>query len=280
MQLLLKSISSHVFTYFQVEVGASLTELKEEIRTLRKCNSPHIVTYKGNFHKGNEVWIVLEFCPAGSMCDLMSICDLKLNERQIAAVVKMSLLGLEYLHTKSKIHRDLKCGNILIGTGGECKLADFGVSAQLTDTLPNRKTVVGTPFWMAPEVLTTSSEYNTKADIWYQFNSFSPLHFHFSVFFLGGIRSLGITAMEMALGDPPHSDLHPMRAIFVIPTSPPPTLPNPDRYSNEFKDFLRVCLAKVNLAGSFPMFATRFLVVQRILTIALPLRSCCAGIPS
>lgn len=117
---------------YQVEMGASLLELKEEIKTLRKCDSEHIVAYKGSFHKGNEIWIVIEFCPAGSLCDLMSICDRTLSEKQIAAVVKMSLLGLEYLHSKSKIHRDLKCGNILIGTGGECKLADFGVRKHTT----------------------------------------------------------------------------------------------------------------------------------------------------
>jgi len=119
-----------------------------------------------------------------------------------------------------KIHRDIKSGNILLNHEGDCKLADFGVSAELTTTLAKRKTVIGTPYWMAPEVL-QSSEYDGKADIW----------------------SLAITAIEMAVGEPPHSNVHPMRAIFLIPTSDPPTLP-PGNWSHDFNDFLKVCLVK------------------------------------
>jgi len=144
-----------------------------------------------------------------------------LNEEQIAVVMKMSLQGLEYLHHHKKIHRDIKSGNILLNHEGDCKLADFGVSAELTTTMAKRKTVIGTPYWMAPEVL-QSTEYNGKADIW----------------------SLAITAIELAVGEPPHSNVHPMRAIFMIPTSEPPTLPNPEKWSKEFNDFLKVCLVK------------------------------------
>jgi len=163
----------------------------------------------------------MEYCGAGSVCDLMAICEKTLTEEQIATVMKMALQGLEYLHSHKKIHRDIKSGNILLNHDGDCKLADFGVSAELTTTMAKRKTVIGTPYWMAPEVL-QSTEYNGKADIW----------------------SLAITAIELAVGEPPHSNVHPMRAIFMIPTSDPPTLPNPEKWSKDFNDFLKVCLIK------------------------------------
>jgi serine/threonine protein kinase len=101
-------------------------------------------------------------------------------------------------------------------------IADFGVAVQLTRTMPKRRTVIGTPYWMAPEVLATNAEYNEKADIW----------------------SIGITAIELACGDPPNADIPPMKAIFVIPTQPSPTLPQPHLWSDDFKDFVRVCLLK------------------------------------
>jgi serine/threonine kinase 3 len=154
----------------------------------------------------------------------MAICEKTLIEEQIAVICKQSLLGLQYLHdTKRKIHRDIKSGNLLLTHNGDVKLADFGVSAELTHTMSKRKTVIGTPYWMAPEVL-QSAEYDGKADIW----------------------SLAITAIEMAVGEPPHSNVHPMRAIFLIPNSEPPTLPEgvAASFSADFNDFLRVCLVK------------------------------------
>jgi len=196
-------------------------ELQREINILRECDCEWIVRYKGSYKKDGNVWIVMEFCGAGSLCDLMAICERTLTEEQIAIVMKQALYGLEYLHSKRKIHRDIKSGNILINHDGDCKLADFGVSAELATTMSKRKTVIGTPYWMAPEVL-QSSEYNGKADIW----------------------SLGITAIELAVGEPPHSNVHPMRAIFMIPNSDPPTLPDPSKWSADFNDFLKVCLVK------------------------------------
>lgn len=162
----------------------------------------------------------------------MTICQTLISEDLISIICKMSLMGLDYLHKRKKIHRDIKGGNILLNSKGEAKLADFGVSAQLVSTMSKRQTVIGyfinlicllyrTPYWMAPEVL-TETLYDGKADIW----------------------SLGITAIEMAVGRPPLSNVHPMRAIFMIPVKPPPTLPNPAEFSSEFNDFLSKCLTK------------------------------------
>lgn len=197
------------------------SDLQKEIEILQECDSPWIVSYKGTYETDGNVWIVMEYCGAGSLCDLMAICDKTLVEDEIAAVMTMSMHGLKYLHANRKIHRDIKSGNILLTHQGECKLADFGVSAQLTTISAKRKTVIGTPYWMAPEVL-QSSAYDFKADIW----------------------SMGITAIELAVGEPPHANVHPMRAIFMIPTSEPPKLPDPQNWTDEFNDFLRVCLQK------------------------------------
>jgi len=197
------------------------TDLQKEIEILKECDSAWIVSYKGTYETDGNIWIVMEYCGAGSLCDLMAICDKQLDEEQIKAVMQMSMEGLKYLHANRKIHRDIKSGNILLTHEGECKLADFGVSAQLTTMGAKRKTVIGTPYWMAPEVL-RSSAYDFKADIW----------------------SIGITAIELAVGEPPHANVHPMRAIFMIPNSPAPKLPDPQNWSKDFNDFLSVTLQK------------------------------------
>lgn len=205
----------------KVPVENDLDEILNEIKIMKQCRSPYIISYYGSYFKDNELWIVMEFCGAGSVSDLMRITDKTMNEDQIAVIAKDALKGLIYLHSKRKIHRDIKAGNILLNNKGEGKLADFGVSGQLSDTMAKRQTVIGTPFWMAPEVIQEVG-YDVKADLW----------------------SLGITAIEMAEGKPPYSNIHPMRAIFMIPSRPPPKLTEPDKWTKEFNDFVAQCLTK------------------------------------
>jgi len=205
----------------RVPVENDLDEILNEIKIMKQCRSPYIISYYGSYFKDSELWIVMEFCGAGSVSDLMRITDKTLNEDQISVVLKDALKGLIYLHSKRKIHRDIKAGNILLNNKGEGKLADFGVSGQLSDTMAKRQTVIGTPFWMAPEVIQEVG-YDVKADLW----------------------SMGITAIEMAEGKPPYSNIHPMRAIFMIPSRPPPRLTDPDKWSKEFNDFIAQCLIK------------------------------------
>ncbi|XP_072541023.1 serine/threonine-protein kinase 4-like [Salminus brasiliensis] len=205
----------------QVPVESDLQEIIKEISIMQQCNSPHVVKYYGSYFKNSDLWIVMEYCGAGSVSDIIRQRSKTLAEDEIAAILQSTLKGLEYLHFMRKIHRDIKAGNILLNSEGQAKLADFGVAGQLTDTMAKRNTVIGTPFWMAPEVIQEIG-YNCVADIW----------------------SLGITAIEMAEGKPPYADIHPMRAIFMIPTNPPPTFRNPDQWSEPFRDFVSQCLVK------------------------------------
>lgn len=205
----------------KVGIDNDLDDIMKEIEFMKGCRSPYIVRYFGSYFKDNELWIVMEYCGAGSVCDMMKICDNTLSEDQISVVCKDVLGGLAYLHSLLKIHRDIKAGNILLNNQGASKLADFGVSGQLSDTLAKRQTVIGTPFWMAPEVIQEVG-YDLKADIW----------------------SLGITCIEMAESKPPYSNIHPMRAIFMIPSRPPPRLQEPDKWSKEFNDFIIKMLTK------------------------------------
>ncbi|XP_073669275.1 myosin-IIIa [Paramisgurnus dabryanus] len=210
-------------------------EIEAEYNILKALSDhPNVVKFFGMFFKkdiknGDQLWLVLELCNGGSVTDLakgMLKRGDRMEEPIIAYILHEALMGLQHLHINKTIHRDVKGNNILLTTGGGIKLVDFGVSAQLTNTRLRRNTSVGTPFWMAPEVIACEqqldSTYDERCDIW----------------------SLGITAIELGDGDPPLADLHPMRALFKIPRNPPPTLHQPEIWTPEFNDFICKCLIK------------------------------------
>nr|XP_005906118.1 PREDICTED: misshapen-like kinase 1 isoform X3 [Bos mutus] len=212
-------------------------EIKQEINMLKKySHHRNIATYYGAFIKksppGNDdqLWLVMEFCGAGSVTDLVkNTKGNALKEDCIAYICREILRGLAHLHAHKVIHRDIKGQNVLLTENGEVKLVDFGVSAQLDRTVGRRNTFIGTPYWMAPEVIACDENpdatYDYRSDIW----------------------SLGITAIEMAEGAPPLCDMHPMRALFLIPRNPPPRLKS-KKWSKKFIDFIDTCLIKAYLS--------------------------------
>eukprot|EP00644_Phytophthora_capsici_P010783 jgi/Phyca11/104320/e_gw1.9.56.1 len=201
------------------ERGEDIESVRREIQFLRECDHPNVVAFHGAYYKDGALWVAMEHCAGGSVGDIRRVREL--SEREISVIMRGALRGLAYLHSRRKIHRDVKGGNILLTDSGQVKIADFGVSAQLRDTLSRRGSFVGTPYWMSPELI-QDSDYDFKADIW----------------------SLGITAIELADQKPPLFDEHPMRVLIQIPRNPPPLVAHPDKWSAAFLDFLRFCLRK------------------------------------
>ncbi|XP_018596720.1 traf2 and NCK-interacting protein kinase-like isoform X5 [Scleropages formosus] len=213
--------------------GDEEEEIKQEINMLKKySHHRNIATYYGAFIKKNppgiddQLWLVMEFCGAGSVTDLIkNTKGNSLKEEWTAYICREILRGLTHLHQHKVIHRDIKGQNVLLTENAEVKLVDFGVSAQLDRTVGRRNTFIGTPYWMAPEVIACDENpdatYDFKSDLW----------------------SLGITAIEMAEGAPPLCDMHPMRALFLIPRNPAPRLKS-KKWSKKFQSFIEACLVK------------------------------------
>uniref|UniRef100_A0A673KV27 non-specific serine/threonine protein kinase n=1 Tax=Sinocyclocheilus rhinocerous TaxID=307959 RepID=A0A673KV27_9TELE len=210
----------------EVRSEEQLDDYITEIDILASCRHTNIISLLDAIFFEGWLWILIEYCPGGALDDIMLELERGLTEQQISEVCCQSLQALSYLHQHHIIHRDLKAGNILLTMDGQVKLADFGVSAKNDNTIQKRSTFIGTPYWMAPEVImcetSKDNPYTTKADIW----------------------SLGITLIEAAEMEPPHHSLNPMRVLLKITKSPPPTLSNPRQWSSHFQDFLRRTLQK------------------------------------
>eukprot|EP01103_Thecamoeba_quadrilineata_P005247 TRINITY_DN15071_c0_g1_i1.p1 TRINITY_DN15071_c0_g1~~TRINITY_DN15071_c0_g1_i1.p1 ORF type:complete len:510 (+),score=95.20 TRINITY_DN15071_c0_g1_i1:50-1579(+) len=194
--------------------------IENEIDILKICKHPNIVSYYGTCNLDDSLWILMEYCSLGSIRDLMDISSKTFSEEQIGYIIQETLHGLIYLHSKHIIHRDVKSANILITEEARVKIADFGVSEQLQYSHDSDE-VIGTPHWMAPEVVLTP-RYDSKCDIW----------------------SLGITIIEIAEGAPPYHNLSPMHLLGSLPENEPPTFKEPSTWSSSLLEFLASCLTK------------------------------------
>ena len=199
--------------------------IQQEIVMMKDCRHPNIVAFYGSYLSRDRLWICMEYCGGGSLQDIYLVTG-PLPEPHIAFVCRETLKGLAYLHSLGRMHRDIKGPNILLTDEGDVKLADFGVSAQITATINKRQSLIGTPYWMAPEVAAVEKKggYDQQCDIW----------------------ALGITAIELAERQPPMYDLHPMRALFLMSKSSfkPPTLKDKHLWSQDFHNFIKSALTK------------------------------------
>ncbi|RWS03453.1 mitogen-activated protein kinase kinase kinase kinase 3-like protein [Dinothrombium tinctorium] len=209
----------------KLEPGDDFSIMQQEILMMKDCRHPNIVAFFGSYLRRDKLWICMEYCGGGSLQDIYHVTG-PLPEPHIAFVCREVLRGLAYLHSMGKMHRDIKGANILLTEEGDIKLADFGVSAQITATINKRQSFIGTPYWMAPEVAAVERKggYNQQCDIW----------------------AVGITAIELAELQPPMFDLHPMRALFLMSKSnfKPPTLKDKNKWSPNFHHFVKVALTK------------------------------------
>ncbi|XP_018649569.1 protein kinase [Schistosoma mansoni] len=205
----------------KVDAKDDVRAILQEIQTLRECRHCNIVQFFGSYFRNNKLWICMEFCGGFSMQDIYTNIQRPIEENCIAFVSRETLRGIEYMHKAGKIHRDIKGANILLTTD-----ADFGVAAQITQTIQRRNSFIGTPYWMAPEVAAVERKggYDEKCDVW----------------------ALGITAIEYAELQPPLFDLHPMRALRILGmrSYKPPVLRNKSLWSQKFHNFLKASLTK------------------------------------
>uniref|UniRef100_A0A3Q2YW88 Mitogen-activated protein kinase kinase kinase kinase n=1 Tax=Hippocampus comes TaxID=109280 RepID=A0A3Q2YW88_HIPCM len=202
-----------------------ITSIQQEITMMRECKHKNIVAYFGSYHRSTKLWICMEYCGGGSLQDIYHVTG-PLKEKQIAYVSRETLQGLYHLHETGKMHRDIKGANILLTERGDVKLADFGVAAEISASVAKRKSFIGTPYWMAPEVAAVEKKggYNHLCDIW----------------------AVGITAIELAELQPPMFDLHPMRALMLMSKSSfqPPKLKEKNKWSPVFQSFVKMALIK------------------------------------
>ncbi|KAH3760961.1 STE/STE20 protein kinase [Pelomyxa schiedti] len=204
---------------------STLEEVQIEVDILNKCTHPNICGYYGSWVWENELFIALELCEGPSATDFVIEHILQFSESIIALITRETLLGLNYLHRLGFIHRDIKGANILLTRQGGVKLVDFGICSHISEKTPSRTTFIGTPYWMAPEVIANRlrhSPYTTKADVW----------------------SLGITLFELSEGAPPLAQHHPMKALLMIPYRDPPKFANPSQWSSHFNNFLSRCVVR------------------------------------
>ncbi|XP_032138802.1 mitogen-activated protein kinase kinase kinase kinase 2 isoform X2 [Sapajus apella] len=209
----------------KLDPGDDISSLQQEITILRECRHPNVVAYIGSYLRNDRLWICMEFCGGGSLQEIYHATG-PLEERQIAYVCREALKGLHHLHSQGKIHRDIKGANLLLTLQGDVKLADFGVSGELTASVAKRRSFIGTPYWMAPEVAAVERKggYNELCDVW----------------------ALGITAIELGELQPPLFHLHPMRALMLMSKSSfqPPKLRDKARWTQNFHHFLKLALTK------------------------------------
>nr|XP_032818595.1 mitogen-activated protein kinase kinase kinase kinase 3-like isoform X2 [Petromyzon marinus] len=221
----MRSADLSAIKVIKLEQGDDFAVIQQEIIMMKECKHQNIVAYFGSYLRRDKLWICMEYCGGGSLQDIYHVTG-PLLEPQIAYMCRETLQGLAYLHSRGKMHRDIKGANILLTDHGDVKLADFGVSAQITATIAKRKSFIGTPYWMAPEVAAVERKggYNQQCDVW----------------------AVGITAIELAELQPPLFDLHPMRVLFLMSKSgyQPPKLKEKGRWSPVFHNFIKLALTK------------------------------------
>uniref|UniRef100_A0A8C1GJI3 non-specific serine/threonine protein kinase n=1 Tax=Cyprinus carpio TaxID=7962 RepID=A0A8C1GJI3_CYPCA len=216
----IKSSEMAAIKIVKLDPGDDITSIQQEITMMKECKHKNIVAYYGTYHRNTKLWICMEYCGGGSLQDIYQVTG-PLKEKQIAYICRETLQGLNHLHETGKIHRDIKGANILLTDRGDVKLADFGVAAEISASVAKRKSFIGTPYWMAPEVAAVEKKggYNHLCDIW----------------------AVGITAIELAELQPPMFDLHPMRALMLMSKS---SFQPPKLKDKRFHSFVKMCLIR------------------------------------